>query len=186
MDAYEERLRRALRWYPRHYRERHGEEIVATALDLRAPGSDAVDRAELRGLAVAGLRTRLRERPPPGAWARYRFLGTRVPYRHRMWVRDDVTGRGYAARRIGWSLAALLVPVVLLSPLAVLVPMATGVDPWGTGHTMGLLPKAWENITGLGLLWGVVWFGLQGFGRRDRTSTLRRHDFHPDGRPVSW
>ncbi len=33
MDRYESELRRALRWYPRHYRERHGDEIVATALD---------------------------------------------------------------------------------------------------------------------------------------------------------
>ena len=177
MDAYEQQLRRALRWYPRHYRESRGEEIVATALELRAPGAVEVESAELRGLALAGVRTRMRERPPLWAWAGYRLLGARVPYRYRMWARDDASGRWFTVRRFAWALLAHVVVVGACAPLAVGGALYAGVDPWGMEYTMGLVPKAMESMLMLGALWSVVWVAAQFVVRLDRRSVLARHGF---------
>ncbi|GAB3213688.1 hypothetical protein ACQEU5_19425 [Marinactinospora thermotolerans] len=185
MDAYERQLRRALRWYPRHYRESRGEEIVATALELRAPGAQEVDRAELRGLALAGLRTRVREHPPLRAWAAYRFLGARVPYRYRMWARDDVVGRWFAVRRFGWGLAALVVVMAACLPLAYGGALYAGLDPWGDDYTVGLAPKVVESLLAAGSLWLVFWVTAQFVTRFDRDSVLARHGFAPEAEPPA-
>ncbi|GAA0978536.1 hypothetical protein Q7689_26630 [Nocardiopsis tropica] len=185
MDAYEQQLRRALRWYPRHYRESRGEEIVATALELRAPGADAVDRAELRGLALAGVRTRLRERPPLWAWAGYRLFGSRLPYRYRMWARDDAAGRWFEVRRFGWGLVSLVAVMTACAPLAVGGALYAGMDPWGTEHTMGLVPRAVETVLVLGALWSAYWIVVQFVVRPDRGSVLARHGFAPGTEPPA-
>ncbi|WAE71030.1 DUF5313 family protein [Streptomonospora nanhaiensis] len=180
MDAYEQQLRRALRWYPRHYRESRGEEIVATALELRAPGATTVDRAELRGLALAGVRTRLRERPPLWAWAGYRLFGSRLPYRYRMWARDDATGRWFAVRRFAWGLVALMAVMAACAPLAVGGALYAGVGPGGGEYTVGPMPKAAESLLAV----GGLWLSLFVF-RLDRGSVLARHGFAPGAEPPA-
>ncbi|MFD3683789.1 hypothetical protein ACFWTE_03055 [Nocardiopsis sp. NPDC058631] len=180
MDAYEQQLRRALRWYPRHYRESRGEEIVATALELRRPGAVEVDPAELRGLALAGVRTRVGERPPLWVWAGYRLFGARVPYRYRMWARDDATGRWFTVRRFAWGLVALAAVVGACTPLAVAGALVAGVDPWGMEYTMGLVPKAVETLLMAGALWSGLWVAAQFVVRLDRGSVLARHGFGAD------
>lgn len=177
MDVYEQRLRRALRWYPRHYRESRGEEIVATVLELRAPGADTVDRAELRGLVLGGLRTRLRERPPLWTWAGYRLLGSRVPHRYRMWVRDDALGRWFAVRRFGGGAVALALVAAVCAPLAVGGALYAGLDPWGYEHTVGFAPKAVESTLGLTALAAVPWAVAQFLIGLDRRAVLARHGF---------
>ncbi|WP_344101285.1 hypothetical protein [Nocardiopsis rhodophaea] len=189
MDRYESELRRALRWYPRHYRERHGDEIVATALDLREPDESIPGRAELWGLMTAGLLTRIREFPPLWHWAGYRFLGKRVPYRYRAWVRDDLTGRRYHARNVVWRVLAPVIPfAVFMVPLAVWATMASGVDPWGHEYTLGFAPKIVETLAQCFLLMAITWWPLtlNNFGERRRVELLARHDFYPNGRPVRW
>ncbi|WP_174546325.1 hypothetical protein [Nocardiopsis dassonvillei] len=185
MDAYEQQLRRALRWYPRHYRESRGEEIVATALELRAPDAQTVERAELWGLALAGLRTQVREHPPLRAWAAYRLLGARVPYRYRMWARDDAVGRWFTVRRFGWGLVALVVVMAAFLPLAYGGALYAGLDPWGDAYTVGPVPKVVESLLAAGGLWLALWGTAQFVVRFDRDSVLARHGFAPETPPPT-
>lgn len=181
MDRYEQRLRRALRCYPRHYREQPGEEIIATTLELRESDTTADERW---GLVKAGLLTRLRERPPFLRWLAYRSLDTRVPPRYRMWVRDDVLGRWYALRR--------LVAVVGVSSL-VLIPLSYVTNPGGGLVSFLIDPVEWSS-------WSTVWItaptgiivgvwaaalsvlSLATAGHYRRTM-LRKHGFPPTAHP---
>ncbi|MCW4385550.1 hypothetical protein OH146_07160 [Salinibacterium sp. SYSU T00001] len=57
--ALEQRYRRALRWYPTRWRERHGEVVLSTLLDgADAEGRATPARGELLNLAVTGVATR--------------------------------------------------------------------------------------------------------------------------------
>ncbi|GAA3741737.1 hypothetical protein HDA32_003395 [Spinactinospora alkalitolerans] len=187
MDRYEWELRRALRWYPPHYRERHGEEIIATALELRELDELEVSRAERWGLVKAGLLTRLRERPPFPRWLAYRLLGVRVPFRYRMWVRDEVLGRWFGLRTSATSLSfyfLLLIPFFWLtgSGESVYTVFFEPRDVYSFGVDLGSVPLAavigvWGGVT-VALTWATL-----GFGRR---RILRKHGFHPDGTSLEW
>lgn len=172
-DRHEHRLRRALRYYPRHYRERHGEEIVATALELADPADPASLRTQYRDLVRAGLATRWRERPPMGRWLLYRLFDVRVPFRYRMWARDDLLGRRYWLRR-GVSLLAL--------HLAVAVPLCL-LPPRPTVDLFGLSMDRTAIMATVALL--LVLTSLPTTGRY-RRRMLDKHDFHHDGTPVRW
>ncbi|GAA3729427.1 hypothetical protein GCM10022402_07680 [Salinactinospora qingdaonensis] len=193
MDHYERQLRRALRGYPPHDRQRHGEEIIATALDLRDPAAEEPSRGEWWALLFAGLRARLRERPSLLWWLAYRSFGARLPFRYRMWARDEALGRWFPLRQ---GLAVIGCSMLLLSPLAVLVlysPVGSQVLQSGDPlpHALAELgqyqvPIELTNVLeALGFV--AVFFSVQlaGAGRR-RRETLRKHEFHPDGTPFAW
>jgi len=130
------------------------------------------------------MRTRLRERPPLWAWVGYRLFGARVPYRYRMWARDDASGRWFAVRRFGWGLVALVAVMGACAPLAVGGALYAGLDPWSMEHTMGLVPKAVEPMLLLGALGSAYWVVSQFVVRLDRDSVLVRHGFAPDARTT--
>ncbi len=140
----EERLRAALRWYPRHIRQAYGEEIVATALELHEAGGGGPRPGP--ELVRAGLAARVRNTPGPLRRAGYRLLGIAPPARYRAWAAADLADRRYPLRVLLWSLL-WLVPIAALS---VGGPLYAGIDPWGDEHTLGLLPKAAENAVALG------------------------------------
>lgn len=63
MNTAEERFRRLLRWYPRSWRDAHGEVVLATMLDAAdADGRTAPTSAERRAAFVEGLGNRLTRR----------------------------------------------------------------------------------------------------------------------------
>ncbi|ASU82836.1 hypothetical protein CDO52_08620 [Nocardiopsis gilva YIM 90087] len=137
----------------------------------------------------AGLLTRLREFPPLWHWVAYRFFGKRVPFRHRMWARDDLTGHRYHARNMAWRVLAPVIPfMVIMVPFTVWGTMTSGVDPWGYEYTLGFAPKIVETLVQSFLIMAITWWPvtLNNFGEGRRVELLARHDFHPDGRPVHW
>ncbi|GLU45777.1 hypothetical protein [Nocardiopsis ansamitocini] len=183
MDRYERELRRSLRWYPKHYRERHGDEIVETALELRDLDELTVSKAERRGLMWAGLATRARERPPFLNWLAYRFFNIRVPHRHRMWARDDLMSRYYPVRTIMASLAFYL---VLVLPLYLLSSPETGFWAMLAAPLGGALGGVLTNGGMIALAGGLVVLMGAASIPYQRRRMLTKHDFHRDGRPVHW
>lgn len=58
--AIERRYRRVLRWYPRSWRERHGDVMISTLFEVAAAeGRREPRRRDLANLAIAGLAARL-------------------------------------------------------------------------------------------------------------------------------
>jgi hypothetical protein len=71
MTALERRYRKLLRAYPDSYREQHGEEIIATLLDVARDGQRWPAPREMAGLARGALRARshaARQRPTRATW----------------------------------------------------------------------------------------------------------------------
>ena len=144
---FERSVRRWLRAYPRRWRLRRADELVALLADLAAPGATRVDARTAAGLVRAGWATRARTRPPLRHALAYRLFDRRVPARYRGWVRDDLEG-ACAPLRVLVSVA--LVYVVM----AVLLPLVTGDRPHrpsGTtvaamlGMSIGLLSRgSWQ------------------------------------------
>jgi hypothetical protein len=64
--SLEGRYRRLLVAYPQSYRERRGEEIIATLMDDAQPGQSHPDRREILDLVLGGLRERLGLNEPEG------------------------------------------------------------------------------------------------------------------------
>jgi hypothetical protein len=84
----EVQARRALRWYPRSWREEHGEELVATVLDAARPGAARLSVPTRLDLAGNGLAQHRRSRPP-WEWLLFNGASIRpVPPPYRGWVKD--------------------------------------------------------------------------------------------------
>jgi hypothetical protein len=163
MDTYERRCRRLLRAYPIRWRERRGDELIGTLLDLAEPEQG---RPSLRGsfdVVRAGLLTRWREHPPPGPWLLYRLGGKRLPSEWRMWTRDDI---------LGWGLLVYQAVLFLLSGAL-------------SGLGVGMFAEPGYNVPRLAFLSGVVVVGiiLAVYVSRKglRRQSLCRQGFHPDG-----
>lgn len=171
---FERSARLWLRAYPRRWRLRRADEMVALLADLAAPGATRVDVRTAAGLVRSGWATRARTRPPLRHALAYRLFDRRVPARYRGWVRDDLEGACAPLRVVG-SVVLVLVAV------SVLLPLATGDRPhapsWSAvvvalGMSVGILsrgrwqlqkqsrkhlvPDAGEEVTADTLLFGWV------------------------------
>ena len=89
---FERSVRRYLRAYPRRWRLRRADEMVALLADLADPGATRVDVRTAAGLVRSGWATRARTRPPLRHVLAYRLFDRRVPAQYRGWVRDDLEG----------------------------------------------------------------------------------------------
>ena len=119
---FERSVRRWLRAYPRRWRLRRADELVALLADLAAPGATRVDLRTAAGLVRAGWATRARTRPPLRHVLAYRLFDRRVPARYRGWVRDDLEGACAPVR--------MLVTVsVIYGVMAVVLPLLSGERP---------------------------------------------------------
>jgi hypothetical protein len=162
MDTYERHCRRLLRAYPIRWRERRGDELIGTLLDLAEPGQRYPSPRGSFDVVRAGLLTRWREHPPLGHWLLYRLAGKRLPSKWRMWTRDDI---------LGWGLLVYQAVLFLLSG-------ALG------GLGVALFAEPGYNEPRLALLSGVVVGGIVlavYVSRRGlRRQSLCRQGFHPD------
>ncbi|KQR08340.1 hypothetical protein [Cellulomonas sp. Leaf334] len=138
---FERSVHRWLRAYPRRWRLRRGDELVALLADLAAPGATRVDARTAAGLVRAGWATRARTRPPLRHVLAYRLFDRRVPARYRGWVRDDLEGASAPLRMLGNL-------VVLFVAVSVLLPLVTGDRP----H----MPSWTAVVLALGMSVGVL------------------------------
>lgn len=113
--ALEQDARRWLRAYPRRWRRRREDEVLALLADLAEPGATRLDARERWALLRGGLTTRWRTRPPLGAWLLYRTFDRRIPRPWADWAADDVDGFWYPARAylgaVWWFALLWLVPL---------------------------------------------------------------------------
>ncbi|KQY21788.1 hypothetical protein ASD16_13905 [Cellulomonas sp. Root485] len=147
---FERSVRLWLRAYPRRWRLRRADEMVALLADLAAPGATRVDLRTAAGLVRAGWATRARTRPPLRHVLAYRLVDRRVPAQYRGWVRDDLEG-ACAPLRVLVNVAAVVLVV------SVLLPLATGDRPHAPstgavavmlGMSIGLLSRGtWQLRT---------------------------------------
>ncbi|GEK20274.1 hypothetical protein [Cellulomonas xylanilytica] len=171
---FERSVRRWLRAYPRRWRLRRSDEVVALLADLAAPGATRVDLRTAAGLVRSGWATRARTRPPLRHALAYRLLDRRVPTRYRGWVRDDLEGANAPVRvlvtvAVTYAVISVLLPLVTgerprpPSSLtgAVLMGMATGLlsrGPWQFRKQARkhLVAEPGEELTSDSLLFGMV------------------------------
>ncbi|WP_456785788.1 hypothetical protein [Cellulomonas sp. P5_C5] len=99
-----------LRAYPRRWRAQSAAEVAEVLSDVAPAGATRLDVRAAAGLVRAGWSTRWRQRPPLGAFLRYRLRGRRPPRAYDGWLRDDLEGALYPWR------AALLLTAVVGSP----------------------------------------------------------------------
>ncbi|GAB2840904.1 hypothetical protein GCM10022221_45250 [Actinocorallia aurea] len=173
-NRFERRCNLLLRSYPPRYREVRRDEIVATLLDAAEPGASVPSPRESWDVVRGGWATRLRDRPPLWRWLAYRLLDIRVPYRHRMWVRDDALGRFHFLRtNVGH--------LVFMSIIMVVVSAGMGLY-YGTA----VLSIAETTAEGWLMTAGVVAFTLLNplFHRGFRRRILLKHEFDEDGTPL--
>lgn len=166
-DTYESRCRLLMHAYPPRYRAAREAEFLGTLLDAAPPGATRPSLRDSWDIVRGGLTTRLRNRPAPHHWLAYRFGGKRVPYRHRMWARDDALGRFFALRR---NLVSVL--PVWGSMLLSMNVVAPGWNPLTAKY--GPPWWAWVAVLVLGVL-NPLW------AKRDRVRILRKHEFADDG-----
>jgi len=140
--AFARSVARWLRAYPRRWRAVRGEEITAVLADL-APGARRLDLRSGLGLLRAGWATRWREHPPPLPYLGYVLLELRMDPRYRDWVRDDVEGAWFTARRV-------LVSVGVVAAVTGL-PALLGVGGWTPG------PVYWGTFVPALLLGVAFW-----------------------------
>ncbi|MCO6008212.1 hypothetical protein NE236_24850 [Actinoallomurus purpureus] len=168
-DAYERRCRLLLRAYPPRYRRSRGAELLGTLLDAAEPGRDTPPLRDAWDVIRGGVLFRLRDRPPPHRWLAYRVLNTRLPYRHRWWVRDDVFGRGYHLRE---SLPGYAAMFLILWVAGAVMSSASGLPV-----TPAIRPTLW----GLLIIAGIWLIPVPPLIRKKRERVLVQHEFHPDG-----
>ncbi|MYV96973.1 hypothetical protein [Streptomyces sp. SID3343] len=166
-DTYESRCRLLLHAYPPRYRAAREAEFLGTLLDAAPPGATRPSIRDSWDIVRGGLTTRLRNRPAPHHWLAYRLSGTRVPYRHRMWVRDDALGRFFVLRRNIVNVLAVWGGITLVMNLG-----TPGWNPFAAEHG----PTRWVFIAILVLaILNPLW------AKRDRARILRKHAFADDG-----
>jgi hypothetical protein len=157
------RLRLLARAYPAWWRAERGDELVGTIRELLDDGARLGWSLAL-DIVLGGLRTRLREHPPLGAWLAYALLDRSLPERWRPWMRRDLLGRGYVVR-LAVSQLQWMLPILI-----VLLPARPG---------EGLLPPRWFiTMLVITLLLDVA------FAPARRRRALKRHGFSPDGRDL--
>ncbi|RMI09504.1 hypothetical protein [Cellulomonas triticagri] len=96
---------RWLRAYPRRWRATRTAEVTDLLADLAPPGARRLDLRSGLGLVRGGWATRWREHPPLGPWLAYLGWERRLDPRYRDWVRDDIEGALFGARRAAAGLA---------------------------------------------------------------------------------
>lgn len=106
-----------LRAYPRRWRAQRSAEVAEVLVDLAPAGATRLGLRAAAGLVRAGWSTRWRQRPPVGAFLRYRLLDRRPAPAFDGWLRDDLEGALYPWR-------SALVLSVVLGPLFLAVGMA--------------------------------------------------------------
>lgn len=121
-------------------------------------------------------------RPPLPRRLANRFLGVRVPYPYRFWVRDDVLGRWYFTRQAACTMTVIILfqtLIALVLPLGFLVAE-------DEGEYLYMGPDLWLLLIYAAMLGATALLNLvfPRLGRRARRSMLRRHDFHEDGTPI--
>ena len=115
-----------LRAFPRRWRAQRAAEVAEVLADLAPVGATRLDLRTAAGLVRAGWGVRWRQRPPVGAFLRYRLLGRRPSHAYDGWLRDDLEGALYPWRYalvLDVVLGALFLPLFLLLDLP-LVPSA--------------------------------------------------------------
>lgn len=162
---FERSARLWLRAYPRRWRLRRADELVALLADLAAPGATRVDLRTAAGLVRSGWATRARTRPPLRYALAYRLFDRRVPARYRGWVRDDLEGACAPLR-------ALVNLVVLFVAVSVLLPVATGDRPHAPSWT--------SVVVALGMC-----IGMLSRGRWQLQKQARKHLVPDDGEEVT-
>lgn len=119
---FERSARLWLRAYPRRWRLRRADEMVALLADLAGPDATRVDVRTAAGLVRSGWATRARTRPPLRHVLAYRLFDRRMPARYRGWVRDDLEGASSPLR-------ALVAVACVYAVIAVVLPLVTGERP---------------------------------------------------------
>lgn len=165
MDACERQARRLIRFaYPRRFLVHREDELLGVLLDLAEPGADRLPRRLAWDVLLGGVRFRLRNRPPFLPWLGYRFLDLRLPARWQPWIRDDIMGRLWPARRHLVVTATMLVVIGVLT----LLPL-----PAGVGNPFRLDPVFLLSFAVVGLI--VTYLSQDRF----RRASLKRHRFDP-------
>ena len=103
----------AVRAFPRRWRIEHGEEFLATAVELRAAGLTPWGLRTVLDTVIAGFGVRLRTRPPLRHWLAYRFANRPVPSAWYGWMRDDLSSSWAGVRFLLLVEAPLLLLFVL-------------------------------------------------------------------------
>ena len=115
-----------LRAFPKRWRAQRAAEVSEVLADLAPVGATRLDLRTAAGLVRAGWGVRWRQRPPIGAFLRYRLLGRRPSHAYDGWLRDDLEGALYPWRYslvLDGVLGALFLPLFFLLDLP-LVPSA--------------------------------------------------------------
>lgn len=111
-----------LRAYPRRWRAQRAAEVAEVLADLAPAGATRLDLRAAAGLVRGGWSTRWHQRPPVGAFLRYRLLDRRPAPEYDGWLRDDLEGALYPWR-------SALVPVLLTAALLLPVGLVLGWSP---------------------------------------------------------
>lgn len=157
--GFERSVDRWLRAYPPRWRAVRRGEVLALLADLAPEDARRLDVRSGLGLLRGGWATRWREHPPPGPYLTYLLAQSRLPARYRAWVRDDIEGRWYVARR-GLTGAWLFIGVLIAQ-------VASGSTP-----DPGLVASGTCLILLITALWGRRWRTIA----RESQLVLRPHE----------
>ncbi|MEO3786860.1 hypothetical protein ABGB12_26335 [Actinocorallia sp. B10E7] len=171
---FEQRCDLLLRSYPPRYRQIRRDEILGTLLDAAEPHATAPSVRECWDVIRGGIATRLRERPPFHRWLAYRLMDIPVPYRYRMWVRDDALGRFHILRSNLGHLVFMY--------LVMLATWAWMAFTSGDAALPAMSPTAWTILAVGAVITVVNPLFHQAFRRR----ILLKHDFDEDGRALGF
>jgi len=142
-----------LRAFPRRWRAERTAEVAEVLADLAPVGATRLDLRTATGLVRAGWAVRWRQRPPVGAFLRYRLLGRRPSRAYDGWLRDDLEGALYPWRYallLDVVLGPLFLPLFLLLDLP-LVPSAVAV---AAGTVVAVVDRARGRAGAIETLFG--------------------------------
>lgn len=125
---------KALWAYPQRYRDVREAELLDLVRDLSVPGATTISWSTRWDLVKGGVGVRLRDRPPFRRRLAYHWLDLRQPPQWSAWIRDDIKGRTYLARRAGRMAAIYL---MLMSAASVVVPFPVALVPGMLGMSAG-------------------------------------------------
>lgn len=128
-----------LRAYPRRWRAQRAAEVAEVLTDLAPAGATRLDLRAAAGLVRGGWSTRWHQRPPVGAFLRYRLLDRRPAPVYDGWLRDDLEGALYPWRS-ALVISAVLGPLFLAVAVALDWPYPGGV--LAVGYLLSVLDRA--------------------------------------------
>lgn len=165
MTPVERQVERLLRAWPRPDRVERGEEILATTLDLVAPGRRRLPLALAASLVVGGLAARWRTRPPIWHWFRYARDGELPPRWHR-WMLSDLLSPGWCRRMVARTLTTMtaMTFIGMTVVMTVLQPLPS---PVGSRHWYP--PSIWAAVS----MWSLSLIGYSILGAASGAALTR-------------